>query len=236
MRSRVALALAMIVIAVPPSVAQDYAPLPLSGIGFTNAMIFGEEQARTAEKAPPGKPVLAAPKARMTYVASATRRQANMGKFVASLRLTDPKAAGELARFFAANDVIGSLEPELAVFGLRTDNVADAYAIWWISAWQVAHGITAETTRTQALAVKRQAEARIGATALAFGPDGARQDAAETLLVQAAMIEVSADAAKGNMAMLQRVRAAVRQAARTLRVDLDRVTLTDMGFVPSRVP
>jgi pyruvate/2-oxoglutarate dehydrogenase complex dihydrolipoamide acyltransferase (E2) component len=217
--------------------AQDYAAPPLSGIGFTNSMVFGEELAKSNGSYQRPNARLATPSARgvnLAFVASPKRRQANLQKFVSTLQSTDPKAASQLQAFFASNDVIGAMSVALGKFGLRTDNVADAYAVWWITAWQTTHGETSETPKSQALAVKRQAANALSAAPdYVLASDSAKQEFAETLLVQAAIIEASADMYKSNPAMIKRLAGTVRQAARSLKIDLDAMTLTEQGFVPS---
>ena len=226
-----------IVIAPTAANAQDYAAPPLSGIGFTNSMIFGEELAKSNGNARRPSIRAEAPSARrvnLTYVASPKRRQANLQNFVSTLQSTDPKAANQLQAFFASNDVIGAMSVALGKFGLRTDNIADAYAVWWITAWQTTHWDASETPKSQALAVKRQAaDALSAAPDNVLASDSAKQEFAETLLVQAAIIEASADMYRSNPAMTRRLAGTVRQAARSLKVDLDSMTLTENGFVPS---
>jgi hypothetical protein len=85
------------------------------------------------------------------------RTRANLAQFVAKSRTVDPQGAAAMQQLFASTDIIAAMGQELAKYGLRTDNVADCYAVWWVSAWQAANGDTSDITRPTAQATKAQA-------------------------------------------------------------------------------
>lgn len=81
-------------------------------------------------------------------------------------------------------DVVGEVGKAMRGYGLSPDNVADAYAVWWISAWSAANGV--ETTDDPAIyqAVKMQARAAFAATPdFAKLPDADRQQFAEASMI-----------------------------------------------------
>jgi hypothetical protein len=41
---------------------------------------------------------------------------------------------------FASSDIIGAIGQAMATIGLKTNNVADAYAVYWVAAWQASRG------------------------------------------------------------------------------------------------
>lgn len=169
------------------------------------------------------------------YVPSAERRRANLAQFVEKARSVDPSGAEQMEKLFARTDVIESFGRDLAVYGLRTDNAADAYATWWMQAWQAAHGDTGDVSRTTAQAVKAQAtRALSAATEFTSASDATKQEFSEALLVQAALTSASVDTYKSNPAMMRRLGEAVRKGALASGVDLDTMTLTEQGFVPRR--
>jgi hypothetical protein len=175
----------------------------------------------------------AASAATFRYTPSPQRRAANLARFVARSRQTDPKGAEDLARLFASTDVIEAMRGPLAKVGLRIDDVADAYAVWWINAWLASRGTDLDPSLHMAAAVKSQAaDAIASAGALRGASDALKQETAETLLIQAALISAAIEQAKGNSALGQQLAAAVSQGARGMNVDLSAMTLTEDGFVP----
>ncbi len=127
------------------------------------------------------------------------------------------------------------LEAELGRFGLRSDNLADAYTVWWINVWHAAHGVTGDPTQASVKAVKAQSERAMLATpGLAGGDDAGKQAMAEALLLQAVLIGSAAEQAKADPAQLRQIGDAARRSARGFGLDLDAFTLTDAGFVPAR--
>lgn len=66
---------------------------------------------------------------RLSFIPSRSRRQANYSRFVEQGRRADPAGAAALAETLK-HDPIAMMEPGLATYGLRTDSVADAYAVY----------------------------------------------------------------------------------------------------------
>jgi hypothetical protein len=83
-------------------------------------------------------------------------------------------------------------------------------------------------------AVRAQAAQALATSGLLRGiSDAAKQEMAEALLIQAALIAAAMEQSQGNPATSQQIAAAVSQGARTMKVDLARMTLTENGFVPA---
>jgi hypothetical protein len=172
----------------------------------------------------------------LSFRASATVRQRNLAHFVAETGNVDHDSAVKMEQLFASTDVIGQIGAAIGPYGLRTDNVADAYAVYWISAWEAAHGIVGSSeTRTRAQAVKAQAaRAILGSSEMTSATDAQKQEFAEAMLVQATLISAQMDVAAGDPAQLRAVARAVRQGAKASGLDLDAMVLTENGFVPVR--
>lgn len=169
----------------------------------------------------------------LTFAPSQARRKANYARFVAQSRSVDPAGAAGLAETLKS-DPIAQMAPELARDGLRTDNVADAYTVYWVEAWETVHGVTGETSRGTAEAVQRQASAALLATPeFANATDAQKQEFADALLVQALLIGAAREQAGGDAAKLREIANAVRQGARASGLDLDAMMLTEDGFVPA---
>lgn len=173
--------------------------------------------------------------AALRYSPSKARRTANLAHFVEKTRKADPAGAKDLATLFASGDFIDKIGKAIAPYDLHVDNVADAYTIWWINAWQATRGRNDTPGPAVKDAVREQAaRALTAAPEFAGAGDAAKQELAESLLVQAALIDTAVEQAKGDRRRLDAVGAAVAQGARGMGLDLSTMELTDQGFVPAQ--
>jgi uncharacterized protein YijF (DUF1287 family) len=171
----------------------------------------------------------------LAFTPSTSRRRANLASFVDRTRAADPVGADKMQQLFASTDIIGSIDGKMrSTYGMRANNVADAYAVWWVSAWMGARGRSDDATPGQMAMVRRQAASALASTPEFVGAgDADKQQMAEAMLVQAALIGDTIDTYKADPAMLARARAAIAKGARGSGLDLDTMTLTDEGFVPA---
>ncbi|HEY4202891.1 MAG TPA: DUF6683 family protein [Devosiaceae bacterium] len=168
------------------------------------------------------------------YTPSHERRMANYANFVAKSRQANPQSADTLATVFASQDVVEAMAPFLDAVGLRIDNVADAYAAWWINAWMVSRGLDDDVSRDMAIAVRDQAADAIASSGILRGAsEAAKQEMADNLLVQAALLAAAMEQSKGDPAQLRQIAAAASRGARGMDLDLAAMDLTEQGFVPS---
>ena len=165
----------------------------------------------------------------LNYSPSKSLRQKNMAKFLADIQKSDPKFAASLQQLNTQGDLIDIIDREIRPVGLSANNVADAYTVWWITAWEAVHGREANATSSMVANVKRQVEQSI-ASSSAFGQmNGAqKQTLAEVFLVQTLMIE----AAKGSPSLQAELPSTVNQGAQKMGLDLTKMNLTENGFVP----
>lgn len=167
----------------------------------------------------------------LVYTSSAARRKDNLASFVERSR-GSPETAASLRQMLASVDVIGEMQRAIEPVGLSVSNVADAYAVWWMSSWGAAHGDPTTPNRATAQAVRAQAARAIMAMP-EFGraDDAAKQEYAEALIVQAAMIDGLLERYRTDPVMGPKVAASARQGARASGLDLDTMTLTERGFI-----
>lgn len=171
----------------------------------------------------------------LIYKSSLSVRKRNLVNFVAKTRKVDPAGANQLEEMFATTDVIAELGKAMNDVGLRPDNLADAYTVYWSSAWHASVGSTKTPSREQFAKIKAQATAGLLANPSIVSASGAaKQEFAEALLVQAALIDASIEAAQSNSAQLKAVSKAVQQGAQAMGLDLYAMTLTEDGFVPAK--
>lgn len=165
--------------------------------------------------------------AALGFSPSAARRQQNLARFV-------ERSNGDTAlRQFSAQSgqIFPQLQALLATYGLDANNVADAYTVWWISAWDAAHGQTGTRPKSTYQAVRAQSAQALLSTS-GFDPrdDAQKQEMAEALLVQAVFIDVGVEQAAGDPEQLRAIGNAVAQGARAMGLDLSAITLTSNGF------
>lgn len=171
---------------------------------------------------------------RLGFAPSKARRNANLAAFVEKTRAVDPNGAADLQRLFAEGDIIERIGAAIAPVGLRTDNLADVYALWWIAAWQATRGDNDTLGRDMYAAVRAQsARALNAAGSPGKASDAEKQELAEALLVQTMLIDVAVDRAKGNPALMRQVKLAVAKGARGMGLDMAGMEITGGGFVPN---
>jgi hypothetical protein len=170
-----------------------------------------------------------------SYVPSLQRRQQNLASFVAKVRATDLASANNMAQSFSSGDIIAQIDTKMRGIGLRADNAADAYAVWWVSAWQAAKGDTQDWDAATYQAVSRQVTSGFAATLQFATPtDTQKQLLAEEMLVNAALIDATKDDSAGNPLKMRALATAVQQGAMRSGLNLSSMTLTRNGFVFSR--
>lgn len=167
---------------------------------------------------------------RFLYRASSERRQQNISAFATSMRSSgNPEGATVIET--SGTKIFSAIDQALEARGLRSNNVADAYAVWWVASWEAVHG--QETGDSTALyqAVKKQAQAAMNATpAIANASDTLKQELADSMLLYAALIESYVDNAAGNPSQKAAVAKAINDGAKTMGLDLTQMTLTEQGF------
>lgn len=167
----------------------------------------------------------------LVYKVSTTVHRRNLAQFVAKTREIDPDGAAKMEELFAANDVIGLIDKELKAFGLSSNNIADAYAVYWINAWLGSRGRNDDFEKRQVIAVRNQAAKALLATLpFASATDAQKQELAEAMLIQAALIGAVIENAQLDPALLAKVKVAIAQGAKGMGLDLNKMTLTAQGF------
>ena len=171
----------------------------------------------------------------LNFTPSANRRKANLAQFVDKTRANNPEGAAQMAQLFASTDVIGAVGKGIAPYGLSVNNLADAYAVYWTNAWLGSRGRNDTFQKTQISAVRNQAaNALLASPALATASDAEKQEMAEALIVQAALIGASLESAKSDVGILAKLKAAIAEGAKGMGLDLYTMTLTNDGFVPAK--
>lgn len=169
----------------------------------------------------------------LSFSPSQSRRRANLAAFIDRTRKIDPNGADAMQQLVMSSDVISQIDQVMRPLGLRADNVADAYAVWWVAAWQAVNNRDLGSSEAVYSSVKTQtSNALISTPAFASVTDAQKQELAESMLVQAAMIDAYVDFAAGNPTQQAALAKAVNQGAKKMGLDLTKMNLTEKGFVP----
>ncbi|AHE52027.1 DUF6683 family protein [Sphingomonas sanxanigenens] len=159
--------------------------------------------------------------------------EAKQNQMVAALRQRSPQAAAELEGLFR-QDLLGMIAPEMRRMGLDMDDMADMTAVYWVAAWEASNGIVGRKTDPRLARGARDQIARTfaGNAGLARMSDRDKQDVADTMLLQAILVEARMQTAAANPSMRKQVSDAVHtEAGQLIKTDLRRVKLTPAGFV-----
>lgn len=174
------------------------------------------------------------PSSSFTYRYSSQRTQQNLRNFVA--RTPDRAARANLEQTLAAQPTLmNEISAAVRAYGFDPHNVADAYAVWWINVWGASRKQNIEPDFETVEAVKRQVRSAFAAIPdFAEARDAERQEFAEALLLQAAILGSGLDQWEGDAEMLEQLAVAARQGALASGLDLAKMTLTPDGFVSCR--
>ncbi len=171
----------------------------------------------------------------LSYAPSKSRTRTNLQSFVNKTKANDPAGAEQMEQLFASSDVIGTIGLAMNNIGLNRNNAADAFTVYWISAWKASVGDKSTASPAAYQAASAQAARGLSSSAeFARASDAQKQEMAEALMIQAALIDAHMEAAAADPAQMKALSKAVKQGARASGLDLDSMTLTENGFVPAK--
>lgn len=147
----------------------------------------------------PRKPIPAPRSVSTRYVISPARTAANVDRFIAHSARQDPATAQQLGTLLRQPDLFARIDAEFAKRRLSRADVADLYALWWISAWQTAHMQRDEPATATLRAVRKQAAAALAVTPQFTGAgDALRQEMAEDLLIKTMLLDTAREQSKAS--------------------------------------
>jgi hypothetical protein len=170
--------------------------------------------------------------AALVFKPSAAVRLQSQKQFFETMRSVDPKAADMFEARFASRTIFQQMEPEMNKVGLRTDNIADAMALWLIHIWMGANGVSEDPPVAQMKAVRTQlSDVLMANPELASTSNAQKQELADSLLLNAVIMgaiigDPQAKTPEGK-AMVQKL---MVEISGKLGFDLSTVRLTDAGF------
>lgn len=170
-------------------------------------------------------------RAALLYRPDLAARKRNMAQIVARLRGVDPAGAADLQRTFASRDLIAEVGGAMRPQGLNPNNVADAVAVYLVTAYYGVRGST-EGEPHEFKAVSAQVGRALGADpAFTSASDASKQELAESMLVQAVLANQAVQAAQKQPSAMPAIKAAIGQGTHSsFGMDLTRVRLGPDGL------
>jgi hypothetical protein len=225
----------LILASIQPTYAQDFSFIPNMNSVDYNLPKYATEEINRNDREISSQDFDRNVNATSEFTPSKARTRANLKSFVTKTRATDPAGAEQMEALFASSDVIGQIGGVMRSFGLSPSNAADAYALYWVVAWSASRGETDPPGAETFKAVAAQAARGLSSSPeFARATDAQKQEMAEALMVQAALIDGHMEAAAGDAAQLKAVAQAVSKGAAASGLNLSAMTLTEQGFVPAK--
>lgn len=168
----------------------------------------------------------------LEYTPSLERRQANLSQLAEQRQVKHLEGAAQLEELLSSTEVIEAVQQTIEPFGLKVNNIADAYTLWWITAWQASEGKLLHVDKPTAQAVKQQAMVIwLANPKLTQATEASKQEIAEALLIQALLTQAAMSRAGADPISQSAVKEAVRQGAAASGLALEQMELTSEGFV-----
>ena len=184
-----------------------------------------------------GEPVALANPVELSFATSPALRKRNFAGFISGIRANNPGSADQLQQLLDGAGFSGKLDARMKAKGLATNNIADAFANYWMSVWLGSRGQASPVSAAQAQ--KTQAFAQLmlqDNPALADMDDAAKQAVADNLLIQAGLMDILIAQTQGNSEQLTQLAQMARRGASEWGLDLDAMELTADGFVDANRP
>jgi hypothetical protein len=228
-KSFICLSLCLGVSVAPPAAAQGVFDMgTLTNTISTTANTQAEQKRAGQAIATPSAAAISA----LNYSPSLDIRRQNIAKFVAGLKAMNPDAVAQMEQLFAQVNVIDEMGKAIAPYGLKTSNIADAYTVYFMTAWMSANGRTDDNTNEQVAGTRQMAvNALTASPEIGKLSDADKQSFAEALLIQAMMFDAMTEAVAADPAGLAKVKGDVKAGAKEMGIDVDAFKLTPTGLV-----
>ena len=190
------------------------------------------QAASNPEFRPKGHPAAAVAAGSLAFTASLQRRQRNFAQFIGGIRANNPGSADLLQQLLDRASFSSKLDATMRAKGLASNNMADAFASFWMSLWLGSRGQVVPVSAVQGQNAKAFALAMLQSnSALPKMDSAAKQAVADKWLIQAGLIDVLIAQAKDDPQLLGQIAQMARRGASEWGLDLDLMRLTPAGFV-----
>ena len=170
--------------------------------------------------------------AKLVFKSSKTVSLRMKDEFKSAVVKANPQKAARIEQVLSQQDVIGTFARDMAPYGLKPNNVADAMTAYWISMWMVANQASGPTVGA-VHGVKRQVSLNLlNDAAIAGASEEQLQEVAEGLIYEA-MFALGIRANAINVGDPKRLDILSENAYKNmlkLGVDIRAMNLTEKGF------
>jgi hypothetical protein len=189
----------------------------------------GTPQQSGGKVAPPPS---AANIAKLSFQPSPGVRSESVAEFVKVFKTINADAGSQMEAAFAQVDIIEEIGKAMAPYGMKTDNMADAYGAYVLSAWMGANGRTEDATPAQMAGMQTMARNALTSVPDMMNLDNTKkQRFTEALLLQIFLYELMQEGVKQDPSAKTKVQADIKAAAKEMGIDTDAFTLTPNGLV-----
>ena len=173
-----------------------------------------------------------APRVSTRFRSSLSARRNTFARIVARTRAVNPADADKLQRAYGTSNPIAPLAPTLKHYGLRSNDVADATALYLVVAWYGARGLDKDPPRAYVRAVRNQmARSYVKLPSFASTSNAGKQQLADSMWIQTMVVAGSINSAKGKPALMAQVKNAVRQGTfASFKIDMTKMKLDAKGL------
>lgn len=167
----------------------------------------------------------------LIYKPSLAARKRNLERFAGRIGVVDPVAAQGLRKAYAKGDPIAQAAPILRKIGLNPNNVADAMSVYLVTAWHASRGDD-KGTPAEYRAVSAQLTRAVASNpSMLRVSNEVKQETAETMILNALLVDASVTDALKNRSKLPGVRTVVVQGAqRTFGFNLTKLRIGVSGL------
>jgi hypothetical protein len=172
----------------------------------------------------------------LAFTPNMQRRRAQLNTLAEQIGRANPGRTEEFRSLFLGNgsgDIIQQMQSEVSRYGLKTNNLAHAYALLWVDCWKMSQGdIESQLDTGQIKSVVAVAELALGSSPAIRNLNMTdKQALTDAMWIQLFVLSSAAEGVKTNMTTMSDFQKGVRQVAKTFNVDIDNFTLTPNGFV-----
>lgn len=167
------------------------------------------------------------------FARSLAAQKVSEASILAEIKKRQPGAEAEYARVFAQQDMAKLFEKAVRGYGLRSDDIADTMAAYWLVSWVLANDAK-DFSAAAARAVRDQVKAGIARTSVAglsFEKKHRLADEAIFNTLIATQAFEYAQSGKISKADYRRLADVTQKAFLGLGADLRQMQLTDAGFI-----
>jgi hypothetical protein len=170
---------------------------------------------------------------RLDFRNSAKVRDSIIQSLIDQTRRGDAEAGREIEKLFRQDNFLQTADSILSTYGMKTNNLADAYSVWMVNMYSSAHDDNRPTSVARMKAVRDQvARSFSSLPQFVSAPDSQKQAISDELLLRGLIIGGGLTSLANDPAAKSEFIDNVRQTARKSGFDVDAVTLTDEGFIP----